>query len=618
MSHAKPTLATRRLGYMRLSAVATGLIAALASAQPRGLVSFELERLELNPNGRGSLVMSTGELLPGGAFRLSVAGHYEKNPLVLYSDMSPVGAVVGDRATAHLLLAWTPLRWLELGAHLPLVAWQRGDDLSGRGIGTPATTGLGTPSAQVRVGLLAQRREAPLDLALELGVGLPVGSVDTLSRDNAFRLSPKLSLGRRFGGLRAGVEAGVLVRPPQVLIDDGAVQDELGNEVRLGAVVATTGKGLRGELNVRGTIPLTQQQKSMEVLLGVRMPLGSAAELYALGGPGFGDTTGTPFFRALLGVAFGGMEPEIERGGARDDDGDGVPNSEDQCPNEPGPAARQGCPLKDTDGDGILDSADKCPKEPGPAEFQGCPTKDRDGDGVLDTEDKCPTEAGPAERQGCPVKDTDGDGIPDEQDKCPRETGPASRQGCPVKDTDGDGVVDERDACPTQVGLVELRGCPAKDTDGDTVSDHLDNCPTEKGLASNQGCPAQQEQLVEIQKDQLKIKQSVYFATNKAVIKPRSFKMLNQIAKIIQQHPEIEQIVIEGHSDSVGNADANRKLSLARAESVKTYLVEKGVEASRMQAKGYGPDRPIAPNTNAKGRAANRRVVFTIVNEEHK
>ena len=68
----------------------------------------------------------------------------------------------------------------------------------------------------------------------------------------------------------------------------------------------------------------------------------------------------------------------------------------------------------------------------------------------------------------------------------------------------------------------------------------------------------------------------------------------------------------------MGNAAANRKLSLARAESVKTYLVDKGVGAPRLQAKGYGPDKPIAPNTNPRGRAANRRVVFKIVNPDNK
>ena len=613
MSHTKPYPSPRLAGYVRLSTVAAVLWASVSFAQPERLPSFELERLELNHNGKGSLVMGTGELLPPGGFRLSLAGHYEKNPLVLYSDGERLGAVVSDRATAHLLLAWTPLSWLELGAHLPLVAWQRGEDLSGRGFGAPAQTGLGTPSAVVRLGLLAQRRENPLDLAVELGVGLPVGSVETLSRDGTFRFAPKLMLGRRFGPVRFGLEAGALVRPTTILYDDFNVQDELGNEVRLGAVLATTGHGLRGELNVRGTVPLTRQSRAIEVLAGLRLPVGESTELYALGGPGFGDTPGTPFFRVLLGVAFGGTEPDPSR---FDDDGDGVINRYDECPQVPGPAERKGCPVKDTDGDGIIDTVDKCPFQPGLAEFQGCPVTDHDGDGIDDEKDKCPWEAGPPERQGCPVKDTDGDGIDDEKDKCPREAGPLSRQGCPVKDTDGDGVVDERDACPTEAGLVELRGCPAKDTDEDGVADHVDNCPTEKGLAANQGCPAKEKQFVVIQKNELKIKQAVFFATNRAVIRARSFKMLNQIAKVIKQHPEIAMVVIEGHTDTRGNAKANRKLSLARAESVRKYLMKKGVDAARLDAQGYGPDRPIATNKTSKGRAANRRVAFTIINPD--
>ena len=607
---------------MRLSALAILLLASTALAQPEGLPKFELERLELNPNGRGSLVMGTGELLPTGGFRLSLLGHYEKDPLVLYADRTPVGSVVGDRAMAHLLVAWAPLRWLELGLHVPLVVWQRGDDLTSQGLGAPASTGLSTPSVQARVGLLAQRREAPVDLAVELGVGLPVGSLETLSRDDTFRFSPRVMVGRRFGLLRAGVEAGALVRPTVTLINDEEIQDEVGNEVRLGAVLATTGTGLRGELNVRGTVPLTRQPMSVELLAGVRLPLGKSVEAYALGGPGFGETPGTPTFRVLLGVALGTPETETPEANAaaRDDDGDGVSNDEDACPREAGPAGSKGCPVKDTDGDGIVDSVDKCPQAAGPAENQGCPGKgaagDEDGDGVVDGVDKCPNEAGPAENQGCPVKDRDGDGIDDASDKCPREAGPAARQGCPVKDTDGDGVVDDRDACPSEVGLVELRGCASKDTDADSVADHLDNCPDEKGVATNQGCPPQQEQLVAIQKGKLEIKQAVFFATNKAIIQRRSFRMLDQVARVIRQHPEIEKIVIEGHSDNVGNAEANRRLSLARAQSVKDYLVKKGVEATRLEAKGYGPDRPLLSNATAKGRAANRRVAFTIVTPE--
>jgi OOP family OmpA-OmpF porin len=611
MSHTKPRPPTRSAAYVRLSALVTLLLAPAALAQPEGVPEFELERLELNPNGRGSLVMGTGELLPEGGFRLSLLGHYENDPLVLYANGEPVGAVVGDRVMAHVLAAWAPLRWLELGLQLPVVVWQRGDDLGAQGIAAPDSTGLSTPSVHARVGLLSQRREAPVDLAVELGAGIPVGSKDTISRDRTFRFSPRVMVGRSFGWLRAGVDAGALVRPSVTLIEDEEIQDEVGSEVRLGAVVATTGTGLRGELNVRGTLPLTRQPKSLELLAGLRMPLGRTTEVYALGGPGFGDTPGTPSFRVLLGVAFGSPEaPDVL---ARDDDGDGVKNADDDCPTESGPASNRGCPLKDADGDGVEDAKDKCPKESGPADNQGCPVKDADGDGVEDAKDKCPKESGPADNQGCPVKDRDGDGIEDAQDKCPKEAGPAARQGCPVKDTDGDGVVDERDTCPTEAGLVELRGCPPKDSDGDTVSDHLDNCPKEKGVATNQGCPPQQEQLVAIQKGQLEIKQSVFFDTGKATIQRRSFRMLNQIARVIQEHPEIDKIIIEGHSDNVGNADFNRKLSLARAQSVKDYLVKKGVEASRLDAKGYGPDRPIASNNTAKGRAANRRVAFTIV-----
>ncbi|QRN96325.1 thrombospondin type 3 repeat-containing protein [Archangium violaceum] len=625
MSHKKPSFhrgttmrgapsSTRSSGFVRLSAVATMLLAPVALAQPSGLPEFELERLELNPNGRGSLLMGTGELLPAGGFRLSLAGQYENDPLVMYRDGARLGSVVGDRVTAHLLAAWAPMRWLELGVQLPLVAWQRGDDLSAQGIGAPARTGLSTPTAHVRLGLLAQQREAPVDLALELGVGLPVGSVETLSRDGIVRISPKVMVGRSFGWLRAGVEAGALVRPTVVLGDAGTVQDELGNEVRLGAVLATTGDGLRGELNVRGSVPLSREPKSLEVLAGLRLPLGESSELYALGGPGFGETPGTPSFRLLLGVAVGGGERQDAS--RRDDDGDGVRNGEDTCPMEAGPAERQGCPVKDADKDGIEDGADTCPMEAGPAERQGCPVKDADKDGLEDGADKCPTEAGLAERQGCPVRDADKDGLEDGADKCPTEAGLAERQGCPVRDADKDGLEDDADRCPTEAGLMELRGCPAKDTDGDSVADHLDNCPAEKGVATNQGCPVQQKQLVAIQTGKLEIKEQVFFATGKAVIQKRSFKMLDQVAQVLRQHPEVDLMVIEGHTDDRGNAEANRKLSLARAESVKSHLVNKGVEASRLEAKGFGPDRPIASNKTEKGRATNRRVEFIITTPE--
>jgi outer membrane protein OmpA-like peptidoglycan-associated protein len=216
--------------------------------------------------------------------------------------------------------------------------------------------------------------------------------------------------------------------------------------------------------------------------------------------------------------------------------------------------------------------------------------------------------AGSPDRRGCP--DTDGDGLDDSADKCPSEAGPVDRQGCPTKDSDNDGLLDEQDSCPNEAGVPELKGCAAKDADKDTVADHVDNCPNEAGPADNQGCPAAQKQLVVIKQDRIELKDLVYFDTSAATIQARSFPLLDQIAKVLAEHPEITKLTIEGHTDDRGPVDFNRTLSQQRAESVAAYLAGKGVAKERMEAKGFGPDRPLQPNTTSQGRAANRRVDF--------
>ncbi len=170
-----------------------------------------------------------------------------------------------------------------------------------------------------------------------------------------------------------------------------------------------------------------------------------------------------------------------------DQDRDGVPDTADACPDEPGSMAARGCP--DQDGDGVKDAADKCPSQPGLAAAGGCPApaaNDRDGDGLLDPVDKCPDQVGPTGAQGCP--DGDNDGTPDSTDVCPREPGSPDRSGCPTPgDADGDGVVDASDACPAMVGTAALGGCP--DGDGDGVRDGDDACPDTQGPAATGGCP---------------------------------------------------------------------------------------------------------------------------------
>ncbi|MBN2362198.1 MAG: OmpA family protein [Deltaproteobacteria bacterium] len=293
---------------------------------------------------------------------------------------------------------------------------------------------------------------------------------------------------------------------------------------------------------------------------------------------------------------------------AKDRDGDGIADPDDRCPDKPGPKETKGCP--DRDRDGVADQDDKCPDEPGPAEREGCPANDRDDDGVLDEDDRCPDEAGPKANRGCPWGDTDGDGLTDDQDRCPNDAGPKDNRGCPWGDADSDGVTDDKDRCPDQEGPVENGGCPDADRDGDGIVDRLDNCPDEAGDKKNNGCKV--KQLVVLKQEKIEILDKVYFAFNKAVIEKRSFPLLDNVATVLNAHPEILKVRVEGHTDSVGDADYNRKLSQQRADAVKEYLVGKGVDGERLETAGYGPDKPVETNKTSAGRAKNRRVEFNI------
>ena len=302
--------------------------------------------------------------------------------------------------------------------------------------------------------------------------------------------------------------------------------------------------------------------------------------------------------------------PEFQ--GCPDTDGDGIPDIDDACPSAPGPKESQGCPaVKDTDGDGIPDDIDRCPFDPedkdGFQDEDGCPDPDNDGDGIVDKADACPNEPGPPENHGCPVKDTDGDGVPDDKDLCPTVAGLKVLSGCP--DTDQDGIPDNEDKCPTKAGPKESGGCPDEDRDGDTVVDRLDKCPDQFG-APPDGCPKKYT-LVVVKREKIEIKQQVHFATAKFRVLPDSYKLLNQVASVLNDFPKMK-VSIEGHTDTVGGEAPNMRLSQRRAEAVLDYLVSKGISPDRLEAIGYGPTKPIASNKTASGRARNRRTEFRI------
>ena len=231
---------------------------------------------------------------------------------------------------------------------------------------------------------------------------------------------------------------------------------------------------------------------------------------------------------------------------------------------------------KDTDKDGIPDNKDACPEVPGLKEFNGCP--DTDGDGIPDKDDACPQVKGPKEFNGCP--DTDGDGIPDKDDKCPDVAGPAENGGCPWPDTDGDGVLDKDDLCPEVAGPASNKGCPEPDEN-------------------------ERKKLNQYAK-------TILFDTGKSTIKFESAEVLNQIINVLKKYPN-SRFRIEGHTDSTGKKAKNMILSQNRADAVKVYLIQGGIDAGRLESQGFGPDRPIASNKNKKGRELNRRVEINLI-----
>ena len=281
-------------------------------------------------------------------------------------------------------------------------------------------------------------------------------------------------------------------------------------------------------------------------------------------------------------------------GGPRDSDGDGVLDKEDPCPNEAGPVENQGCPWPDTDGDGVLDKDDQCPAVAGT--LNGCP--DSDGDGIKDSEDACPTVAGIARFNGCP--DTDGDGVQDSEDQCPTVAG--TLNGCP--DRDGDGVKDSDDQCPTVAGT--LNGCP--DKDGDGVKDSDDQCPETYGLASNNGCPEVQEEVQQVL--DLAVK-NIQFNSGSDVLRTSSYESLNQVAQLMKENNF--DIKLSGYTDNTGNAASNLELSKRRANAVRTYIINQGIDGGRISADGFGIANPVADNGTSAGRAANRRVEIEII-----
>lgn len=285
------------------------LVPGLSGAQTqKSLPGFDLQRLQFEPSGLGSLVVGTGRTLDPGDFRVSVDAHYEHMPLNFSREWDPginVLGLVEDKFTTHVTAAVGVLSWLQVGAQVPFIVVQRGN--SSRNVIPPDGRGLGTPWVSVRAAPVQMKNGAPLNLGVELAAGLPLGQEHILGGDT-YEVHPRLQLGVYGENFQVGGEVGALLRPRHDLSPlTGREQDVLGNELRLGFTVTSRGQNktaTRPEVSLLMGVPLQGGRLGYEVLVGVRKHLVSGLDLYFLGGPGLGTSVDMPVVRVLAGASF--------------------------------------------------------------------------------------------------------------------------------------------------------------------------------------------------------------------------------------------------------------------------------------------------------------------------
>lgn len=597
--------------------IVAGVVLAAAAARAQDeAVDFEIFRPAPDPYGysaiEGAATLQNLQLGIGAWFS------YEDDPVVLAYSLDPMqpadrvsftessDALVDNRAllVPHLGLGIT--RFGSLSVDLPVLvaqsAWTQAslDSLGGDGVPDPTRSqGIGDLRVTPKI-VVIDRDYAPVGVAISVPVGLPTGSGVDYIGEGSVSAAPNLAFEWSDGRIHArayrfrfALNVGYLVRDPDRV-----------NDAPIGSAI-TYGLGVGA--HVLGPLEVTAEahgqsfgsrwsQNPSEGLLGAKLLLGQLVSVHLGAGIGFLPGVGAPDFRFVGGLhAAPNFDPAM-----RDTDRDGIVDGRDKCKDdaedEDGYQDDDGCPDRDNDADGREDASDKCPDDPedddGYLDNDGCPELDNDKDGVNDADDRCPTQAGPPDLGGCPTVDSDGDGASDDLDRCPYD----------AEDTDG---------------WQDEDGCPDTDDDLDGLPDAADKCPRERevvnGVDDDDGCP---DQLVVVEASRIRINDVIYFDTGKATIQERSFVLLDEIARVILEHPKLKRIRVEGHTDSVGNDVLNLKLSQARAESVAAYLRSHGVQAGRLDAAGFGEMRPIDTNDTDPGRARNRRVEFIIVDQE--
>jgi OOP family OmpA-OmpF porin len=576
-------------------------VASVSSAQAQQVApAFLLNRFTPATPGSDWFVLESldfrGQLRPG----LRLGLDWSQRPFV-YEDASrkDVGAIVERQVYLHLGLSLTVADRARLAVDLPLAVQQKGAAspvIAGIVYPGPEDSAAADVRATVDVRLYGQYGE-PFVLAVGSHLFIPTVRRQYNS-DGIVRVLPRVMAAGEAGLFAYAASVGFHSRDR--IADEWFQGYGIGHELFGGLALGVKpvpsvllGAEMVGYSKVDGGDLLKKRRTPAELLFGGRFVFADQLRLAVGAGPGLTPSKGSPEVRFVARLEWSPAVPPP------DADGDGIVDNEDACPALLGPRtgapATSGCPPPpDRDRDGILDGIDACPDDPGvktatPA-TNGCPPpRDRDGDGVFDPADACPDNGGvktdDPRSNGCPP-DGDSDGVLDADDACPQKAGDKSDDprttGCP--DGDGDGIRDPQDACPEAAG------------------------PADPDARKN-GCP-----MARVESGQVRILEQVKFRSGSSTVLPASDALLQAVAKILSEHPEIKKVRVEGHTDNLGGKTLNQNLSKARAAAVVSWLVKKGgVDRGRLVSEGLGMDSPVADNASEEGRTANRRVEFHVV-----
>jgi uncharacterized repeat protein (TIGR01451 family) len=585
-----PVMRSRR-GSRRGTALAGGVLglvgvlsAPAAEAQgptPSPLSqSIDVQRYKPGPGATDILGVHGAKVDGHLGWHLAASVNYASNPLGFLDPRQDdfVYSIVANQVTVDLMGSISLWNRFELGVAVPLT-YQSSE--SGASITPAFQSGVsGAGLGDLRLVPKAHLLNAG---GFDLGVAVPVllPSAGGVGFRGGAGVSARPQLVGEWGngnGLRLVANVGANLQPEQQVRNL-----RTGTELMyaVGAQVPLTEK-LAVRANLAGAFGLKDQDmegRPLELLAAVQYRLSPGLAAHVGGGPGLSRGYGTPGFRLFAGLDW--TQP-----------GERAPA---QPATPPAPA--------DADKDGVSDDKDQCAQGPedldGFQDEDGCADPDNDGDGLPDTKDRCRDQAESV------------NGFQDE-DGCPDEV--------PV-DSDKDGLMDGQDKCPTQPedkdGFQDEDGCQDPDNDKDGVADWEDQCPTQpeviNGVKDDDGCPDEGKSKVRLEAKRIVILDKVYFATNKDVILPKSFDLLNQVAAILRANPQIELLRVEGHTDNQGKPAKNQNLSERRAARVRAFLIKEGVAAERLESVGYGQMKPVDTNKTAAGRENNRRVEFNIL-----